>query len=150
MGIIPGHAHPDKVGQFIKEAVREAGGVPFVFNTIGVDDGIAMGHFGMKYSLPSREIIADSVETMIEAHRFDAMVCIPNCDKIIPGMMMAAARCNIPTIFISGGPMEAGVTPSGKNVDLISAFYAVAEHKSGKLTDKEVKEIEDYACPTWR
>ncbi len=109
--IIPGHAHLDKVGYFIKDAVRQAGGVPFIFNTIGIDDGIAMGHAGMKYSLPSRDLIADAVESMIEAHRFDAMICIPNCDKIVPGMLMGAARCNIPAIFVSGGPMEAGKTP---------------------------------------
>ena len=108
--IIPGHVHLDKVGQFVKECVREAGGMPFVFNTIGVDDGIAMGHAGMKYSLPSREIIADSVETMLNAHCFDAMICIPNCDKIVPGMLMGAMRCNVPTLFVSGGPMEAGRT----------------------------------------
>lgn len=106
--IIPGHAHLDVVGRKVRDAIREAGGVPFEFNTIGVDDGIAMGHVGMKYSLPSRELIADCVETMLRAHCFDGMVCIPNCDKIVPGMMMAAARVNIPTIFVSGGPMAAG------------------------------------------
>ena len=104
--------------------MRAAGGVPFLFNTIGVDDGIAMGHEGMNTSLPSRELIADCVETMIEAHRFDGMVCIPNCDKIVPGMFMGAMRVNIPTIFVSGGPMEAGKTASGKTVDLIDAFVA--------------------------
>ena len=106
---IPGHAHLNEVGQLIKRLVREAGGVPFIFNTIGVDDGIAMGHGGMKYSLPSRELIADCVETMIRAHCFDGMVCIPNCDKIVPGMLMASMRLNIPTIFVSGGPMAAGI-----------------------------------------
>lgn len=146
--IIPGHAHLDKVGYFIKEAVREAGGVPFIFNTIGIDDGIAMGHLGMKFSLPSRELIADCVESMIEAHRFDAMICIPNCDKIIPGMMMAAARCNIPTIFVSGGPMEAGRTAEGKKVDLISAFYAVSQHTAGLMSEEQVRDIENNACPT--
>ncbi len=146
--IIPGHAHLDKVGYFIKDAVRSAGGVPFIFNTIGVDDGIAMGHLGMKYSLPSRELIADCVESMIEAHRFDAMICIPNCDKIVPGMMMAAARCNIPAIFVSGGPMEAGRTPDGKSVDLIDAFYAVSQHASGHIDDRELSDIENFACPT--
>src|ERR1043165_2636637 len=103
--IVPGHVHLQDFGKMVKEAVRAAGGVPFEFNTIGVDDGIAMGHMGMKYSLPSRELIADCVEPMIEAHRFDAMVCIPNCDKIVPGMLLAAMRVNIPTIFVSGGPM---------------------------------------------
>ncbi|HOA75552.1 MAG TPA: dihydroxy-acid dehydratase [Phycisphaerae bacterium] len=146
--IIPGHAHLDSVGYFIKDAVREAGGVPFIFNTIGVDDGIAMGHLGMKFSLPSRELIADSVETMIEAHRFDAMICIPNCDKIVPGMLMAAARCNIPTLFVSGGPMEAGRTSDGTKVDLISAFYAVSQYTSGAMTEKQVADIENSACPT--
>src|SRR5437870_715850 len=106
--IIPGHAHLDVVGKKVRQAVYDAGGIPFEFNTIGVDDGIAMGHVGMKYSLPSRELIADSVETMVEAHRFDGMVCIPNCDKIVPGMLMAAMRVDIPTIFVSGGPMAAG------------------------------------------
>src|SRR5512136_176924 len=106
--IVPGHVHLQSFGKLVKKAIRAAGGVPFEFNTIAVDDGIAMGHVGMKYSLPSRELIADSVETMLEAHSFDGMVCIPNCDKIIPGMVMAALRVNIPTIFISGGPMKAG------------------------------------------
>ena len=105
--IVPGHVHLNRVGRFVKECVREAGGVAFEFNTIGVDDGIAMGHGGMLYSLPSREIIADSVETMLKAHCFDGMICIPNCDKIVPGMLMAAMRCNVPTIFVSGGPMKA-------------------------------------------
>ena len=109
--VFPGHVHLQDFGKLVKDAVRAAGGVPFEFNTIGVDDGIAMGHMGMKYSLPSRELIADCVETMIEAHRFDAMVCIPNCDKIVPGMLLAAMRVNVPTIFVSGGAMKAGMTP---------------------------------------
>ena len=146
--IIPGHTHLAEVGQFIKEAVREAGGVPFVFHTIGVDDGIAMGHLGMKYSLPSREIIADSVETMIEAHRFDAMICIPNCDKIVPGMLMAAMRCNIPALFVSGGPMEAGHTPDGRTMDLITVFEGVGAMKVGTIDEAELKLREDYGCPT--
>ena len=146
--IIPGHVHLDAVGQFVKEAVRAAGGVPFVFNTIGVDDGIAMGHEGMKYSLPSRELIADCVETMVRAHWFDGLVCIPNCDKIVPGMFMAAMRCNIPTIFVSGGPMEVGVTKDGKATDLIDAFYAVAQRKIGAITEEQFKDIEVSACPT--
>ncbi len=146
--IIPGHVHLNAVGQFVKEAVREAGGVPFVFNTIGVDDGIAMGHDGMKYSLPSREIIADSLETMVRAHCFDGVVCIPNCDKIVPGMMMGAMRCDVPTIFISGGPMEAGNTRGGKEVDLIDAFSAIGEHEVGKIDDAELADIEMNACPT--
>ncbi len=146
--IIPGHVHLDKVGQYIKECVREAGAVPFVFNTIGVDDGIAMGHAGMKFSLPSRELIADSVETMLGAHCFDGMICIPNCDKIIPGMLMAAVRCNVPTIFVSGGPMEAGRTPDGKTVDLIDVFVAAAAKQDGKLPAEELLEIEKIGCPT--
>jgi len=146
--VVPGHIHLNRVGEYIKQCIRKAGGVPFVFNTIGVDDGIAMGHAGMKYSLPSRELIADCVETMIEAHCFDGMICIPNCDKIIPGMLMAAARCNVPTLFVSGGPMEAGRTPSGRVVDLITVFQGVGEHARGKLTDEQLKELEDYACPT--
>ncbi len=146
--IIPGHTHLDKVGYFIKDAVREAGGVPFIFNTIGIDDGIAMGHAGMKFSLPSRELIADSVESMLEAHRFDAMICITNCDKIVPGMLMAAGRCNIPTIIVSGGPMEAGRTSDGKKVDLISAFYAVSQRSAGLIDDATLADIENHACPT--
>jgi dihydroxy-acid dehydratase len=122
--------------------------VPFLFNTIGVDDGIAMGHNGMKYSLPSRELIADCVETMIEAHRFDAMICIPNCDKIVPGMFMGAMRCNVPTLFVSGGPMEAGKTDSGKTVDLIDAFIAGAKRQQGQISAEELEEIEKAACPT--
>jgi dihydroxy-acid dehydratase len=146
--IIPGHVHLNAFGEVVRKAVREAGGVPFMFNTIGVDDGIAMGHVGMKYSLPSRELIADSVETMIKAHWFDAMICIPNCDKIVPGMLMAAMRCNIPTIFISGGPMAAGRTPGGQTVDLISVFQGVGAYQAGKISDAQLKELEDFSCPT--
>ncbi len=146
--IIPGHVHLNKVSEKVKEAVRAAGGVPFEFNTIGVDDGIAMGHQGMKYSLPSRELIADAVETVIEAHQLDGMVCIPNCDKIVPGMIMAAVRVNIPTIFVSGGPMEAGHTPSGKTVDLISVFEGVAAFKKGDLDEPGLRELEIHGCPS--
>ena len=146
--IIPGHVHLDKVGQFIKQCVRQAGGVPFVFNTIGVDDGIAMGHEGMKFSLPSRELIADSVETMLRAHAFDGMICIPNCDKIVPGMLMGAMRCNIPTIFVSGGPMEAGKTPEGKAVDVIDVFNAAAAKQGGTLSAEELLGLERAGCPT--
>jgi len=145
--IVPGHVHLQKFGQIVKQAVREAGGVPFEFNTIGVDDGIAMGHAGMKYSLPSRELIADSVETMIEAHQFDGMVCIPNCDKIVPGMIMAALRVDIPAIFVSGGPMAAGKTPGGETVDLITVFEGVGAYKAGKINQARLKELEDYGCP---
>jgi len=146
--IIPGHTHLQAFGKRIKDAVRALGGVPFEFNTIGICDGIAMGHNGMKYSLPSRELIADSVETMIEAHCFDGMICIPNCDKIVPGMLMAALRVDIPSIFVSGGPMAAGQTPEGKTVDLISVFEGLGEFQTGKITAKELKTIEDYACPS--
>ena len=145
--IVPGHIHLDKVGQMVKESVREAGGTPFIFNTIGICDGVAMGHTGMKYSLASREVIADAVECMLRAHCFDGMVCIPNCDKIIPGMMMAAMRVNIPTIFVSGGPMLAGKLSSGKTVDLISVFEGVAAYSNGKISEKELKELEDHGCP---
>jgi len=146
--IVPGHVHLQAFGKLVKNAIRAAGGVPFEFNTIAVDDGIAMGHAGMKYSLPSRELIADCVETMIEAHAFDGMVCIPNCDKIIPGMVMAALRTNIPTIFISGGPMKAGKTPDGKVVDLTSVFEGVGAYKAGTINEKWLKVLERYACPS--
>jgi len=146
--IIPGHVHLNEFGEVVRQAVREAGGVPFMFNTIGVDDGIAMGHIGMNYSLPSRELIADSVETMIKAHWFDAMICIPNCDKIVPGMLMAAVRCNIPTIFVSGGPMAAGRTPGGQTVDLISVFQGVGAYQAGTISEAQLKELEDFGCPT--
>jgi dihydroxy-acid dehydratase len=146
--IIPGHAHLDVVGRKVRQAVRDAGGIPFEFNTIGVDDGIAMGHVGMKYSLASRELIADSVETMLRAHCFDGVVCIPNCDKIVPGMMMAAARCNIPAVFVSGGPMKAGRTSTGQTVDLASVFEGVGQVSAGKMDEKQLQDIEMHACPT--
>jgi dihydroxy-acid dehydratase len=132
----------------VKEAVRAAGAVPFEFNTIGVDDGIAMGHGGMNFSLPSRELICDCVETMISAHCFDAMVCIPNCDKIVPGMLMAAMRVDIPTIFVSGGAMAAGKTPDGRVVDLASVFEGVGAVRAGKMTLAELKVVEDHGCPS--
>ncbi|MCU0501630.1 MAG: dihydroxy-acid dehydratase [Anaerolineae bacterium] len=146
--IVPGHAHLNVFGEVVRRAVRAAGGVPFMFHTIGVDDGIAMGHLGMKYSLASRELIADSVETMVSAHRFDGMVCIPNCDKIVPGMLMAAMRLNVPTIFISGGPMKAGVTPDGRVVDLMSVFEGVGAYRAGKIDDASLAELEAFGCPT--
>jgi dihydroxy-acid dehydratase len=146
--IIPGHVHLQEFGRVVKEAVRAAGGVPFEFNTIGVDDGIVMGHEGMRYSLPSRELIADSVETMAASHCFDAMICIPNCDKITPGMLMGAARVNIPTIFISGGPMMAGVDEEGNKSDLITVFEAVGKHAAGKMTDQQLLKLEQISCPT--
>jgi dihydroxy-acid dehydratase len=146
--IIPGHVHLQEFGKLVKEAIREAGGVPFEMNTIGVDDGIAMGHIGMRYSLPSRELIADSIETVISAHWFDGMVCIPNCDKITPGMMMAAMRLNIPTIFVSGGPMKAGVTSDGRKISLSSVFEGVGAYQAGKIDEKGLLELEKYGCPT--
>ncbi|MGE5409557.1 MAG: dihydroxy-acid dehydratase [Clostridiales bacterium] len=146
--IIPGHVHLQDFAKTIKDAVREAGGIPFEFNTIGVDDGIAMGHIGMRYSLPSRELIADCVETVVEAHRFDGLICIPNCDKIVPGMMMAAVRLNIPTVFISGGPMLAGKTSTGEKIDLISVFEGVGEYKAGGISLEKLKELEDFGCPS--
>jgi len=146
--IVPGHIHLQSMSSIVKDAVRSAGGVPFEFNTIAVDDGIAMGHAGMHYSLPSRELIADCVETMVSAHCFDGMVCIPNCDKVVPGMMMAAMRLNIPTIFISGGPMPAGQMPDGQVVDLISVFEGVGAYQSGRIDLQQLKMLEDHACPS--
>ncbi len=146
--IIPGHVHLQEFGRKVKDSIRRAGGVPFEFNTIGVDDGIAMGHVGMNYSLPSRELIADSVETMAEAHQLDALVCIPNCDKIVPGMLMAAARVNIPAIFISGGPMKAGMDSKGDVIDLITVFEGLGEYKAGKIDDATLKDLEMHGCPT--
>lgn len=146
--IIPGHFFLHEYGEIVKEAIREAGGVPFVFNTIGVDDGIAMGHDGMLYSLPSREIIADSIETVMNAHKLDALICIPNCDKIVPGMIMGALRVNVPTVFVSGGPMPAGHKKDGTPIDLATAFEAVGEHAEGKISDEELYDIECNACPS--
>ncbi|MDY0116367.1 MAG: dihydroxy-acid dehydratase [Sulfurimonadaceae bacterium] len=146
--IIPGHFFLHEYGEIVKEAIREAGGVPFVFNTIGVDDGIAMGHDGMLYSLPSRELIADCIETVMNAHKLDAMICIPNCDKIVPGMIMGALRVNVPTVFVSGGPMQAGHKKDGTPIDLATAFEAVGEHAEGKMSDAELYEIECEACPS--
>jgi dihydroxy-acid dehydratase len=146
--IIPGHAHLDVVGKKVREAVRAAGGIPFEFNTIGVDDGIAMGHGGMKYSLASRELIADSVETMLRAHCFDGVVCIPNCDKIVPGMMMAAARCNVPAVFVSGGPMKAGKAKTGEAIDLATVFEGVGKVSAGKMSLAQLQDLEEHACPT--
>jgi len=146
--IVPGHIHLQEFGKIAKEAIREAGGVPFEFNTIGVDDGIAMGHAGMKYSLPSRELIADCIETMVNAHMFDGMMCITNCDKIIPGMLMAAVRINIPAIIVSGGPMETGKLRDGARVDLSNVFEGVGAHARGIIDDARLKELEDLACPT--
>ena len=142
---VPGHVHLKNVGSLVAEAIEKAGGVAKEFNTIAVDDGIAMGHDGMLYSLPSREIIADSVEYMVNAHRADALVCISNCDKVTPGMLMAAMRLNIPTIFVSGGPMEAGVLKDHHKLDLIDAMIVSADPKA---TDEEINAVESVACPT--
>ena len=145
--LIPGHVHLQEFGKVAKQAIREAGGIPFEFNTIGVDDGIAMGHIGMRYSLASRELIADSVETVAEAHRLDGLMCITNCDKIVPGMLMAAVRINIPTVFVSGGPMKAG-NLDGEKVDLISVFEGVGQVQSGAISEEKLTALEKEGCPT--
>ncbi len=147
---LPGHVHLNKVGRLISDAIKEAGGIPREFNTMAVDDGIAMGHTGMLYSLPSRDIIADTVEYQVNAHCADALICIPNCDKVVPGMLMAALRLNIPTVFVSGGPMEAGTTvlPDGtvkKNTDLIDVMYASADDN---LNEEDLLAYEKTVCPT--
>lgn len=144
--IVPGHYHLDKIAEAVKAGIRMAGGTPFEFGCIGVCDGIAMGHIGMKYSLPTRELIADSCESMALAHGFDGMVFIPNCDKIVPGMLMAAARLDMPCIFISGGPMLS-IRKNGKYVDLNSVFEGIGAFKAGKIDSDEMLEIEDSACP---
>lgn len=146
--IIPGHFFLNKYAEIVKDEIRKAGGVPFEFNTIGVDDGIAMGHSGMLYSLPSRELIADCIESVMNAHALDAMICLPNCDKIVPGMLMGALRVNVPTIFVSGGPMKAGRLKDGTILDLNSAFEAVGAFESGKIDEKRLHEIECQACPS--
>ncbi|MDD4322321.1 MAG: dihydroxy-acid dehydratase [Dehalococcoidales bacterium] len=148
--VVPGHTHLAKLASAVKSGIREAGGVPFEFNTIAVCDGIAMNHRGMKFSLPSRELICDSVEIMAEAHAFDGLVFMPNCDKVIPGMLMAAVRLNIPCVFVSGGPMMAGQLTRGNQtcaVDLNSVFEAVGKAKRGEITEQELSELEQAACP---
>ena len=144
--IVPGHIHLKELGEAVKRGVRASGGVPFEFQTIGMCDGIAMGHKGMKYSLPSRELIADSIEVMVEGHAFDACVFISSCDKIVPGMLMAAVRLNLPSIFVTGGPMMPGKY-EGKCLDVISAFEAVGSVKAGKMSEEEAKQIENLCCP---
>ena len=149
--IIPGHIHLDKIVEAVRTGVLMAGGMPVVFGSIGVCDGIAMNHIGMKYSLGSRELIADSVEVMATAHAFDALVLVPNCDKIVPGMLMAAARLDIPAIIVSGGPMLSGSHPDGNpdhKIDLISVFEAVGAVSSGKMSEETLAEMEETACPT--
>ncbi len=145
--IVPGHMNLDKIVEAVKLGVAEAGGVPVVFPAIAVCDGIAMGHIGMKYSLVTRDLIADSTECMALAHQFDALVMVPNCDKNVPGLLMAAARINVPTVFVSGGPMLAGHV-KGKKRSLSSMFEAVGAHAAGKLTEEDVREFEEKACPT--
>lgn len=144
--LIPGHIHLDKIAKAVKEGVRIAGGLPLEFSTIGICDGIAMGHSGMRYSLPSRELIADSVEVMCRAYPFDGLVCITNCDKITPGMLMAILRLNIPSIMISGGPMLAGYIEN-KAIDLVSVFEAIGRYAKNELSASKLKEMEDKACP---
>ncbi len=144
--IVPGHIHLKNLVEFVKEGIIAAGGIPFEFNTMAVCDGISMNHDGMKYSLPSREIIAATVESMAKGHSLDGLVLIPSCDKVVPGMIMGASRVNIPTIVVTGGPMESG-RYNGKNVDLISVYEAVGELSAGKITEKEVDELERCACP---
>ncbi|MCY1574721.1 dihydroxy-acid dehydratase [Staphylococcus pettenkoferi] len=146
--IVPGHVHLRELADIAKEAIREAGAIPFEFNTIGVDDGIAMGHIGMRYSLPSREIIADAAETVINAHWFDGVFYIPNCDKITPGMLLAAVRTNVPAVFCSGGPMKAGLSAQGKALTLSSMFEAVGAFKDGSISKEEFLDMEQNACPT--
>jgi len=146
--IIPGHFFLNKVAEVIKEEIRANGCIPFEFNTIGVDDGIAMGHDGMLYSLPSREIIANSIETVMNAHKLDAMIAIPNCDKIVPGMIMGALRVDVPTIFVSGGPMAAGHMHDGTPIDLATAFEAVGQFEAGEIDEAKLTEIECNACPS--
>lgn len=146
--IVPGHVHLRELADIAKEAIREAGGIPFEFNTIGVDDGIAMGHIGMRYSLPSREVIADAAETVINAHWFDGVFYMPNCDKITPGMLLASVRTNVPAIFCSGGPMKAGLSATGKALTLSSMFEAVGTFKSGSMSKEEFLDMEQNACPT--
>lgn len=147
-GIIPGHVHLDRIVDGVKAGIRAAGGTPIEFPTIGVCDGIAMGHTGMNFSLPSRELIADSIEIMANGHLFDGLVMVPNCDKIVPGMLMAAARINIPTVFVSGGPMLAGKLPGGKAISLSNVFEAVGSFSVGKMSQEELDLYEDAACPT--
>ncbi|MGD8771381.1 MAG: dihydroxy-acid dehydratase, partial [Desulfobacterales bacterium] len=149
--VIPGHINLDKITEAVKAGVYMAGGTPIEFGVIGVCDGIAMNHEGMKYSLASRELIADSIEVMATAHAFDAMVMVTNCDKIVPGMLMASARLDLPTIVISGGPMLAGEHPektSSDKIDLVTVFESVGAVLSGNMTEEELIRMEDAACPT--
>ncbi len=145
--IIPGHFFLNKYAEIVKDEIRKNGCVPFEFNTIGVDDGIAMGHDGMLYSLPSREIIANSIETVMNAHKLDALICIPNCDKITPGMVMGALRVNVPTIFVTGGPMRAGHMADGTPIDLATVFEGVGKFEKGEIDEETLYNLECLACP---
>lgn len=146
--IIPGHTHLRELAGWVKRGIIKAGGVPFEFNTIGVDDGLAMGHEGMRYSLPSRDLIADSLEVALKAHAFDGVVCLASCDKIVPGMAIGAFRVDIPALFLSGGPMAKGFDEQGRPLDLISVFEAVGARSAGRIDDTQLKAIERAACPT--
>jgi dihydroxy-acid dehydratase len=146
--IIPGHFFLNKYSEIVKDEIKKQGCVPFEFNTIGVDDGIAMGHDGMLFSLPSRELIASSIETVMNAHKLDAMIALPNCDKIVPGMIMGALRVDVPTVFVSGGPMRKGYTKEGKPIDLASAFEAVGKFEKGAISEEELYDIECNSCPS--
>ncbi|MBE3551026.1 MAG: dihydroxy-acid dehydratase [Brockia lithotrophica] len=148
--IVPGHVHLKEFAEIVKEEIVRAGGIPFEFNTIGVDDGIAMGHIGMRYSLPSRELIADAVETVVTAHWFDGVFFIPNCDKITPGMIMAAVRLDVPSVFVTGGPMEAGIHPcTGEKLSLVDVFEGVGRYQTGEIDARELQILEENACPTY-
>jgi len=144
--VVPGHIHLDRIADAVREGVRSAGGVPFEFNTIAVCDGLAMGHEGMRYSLPSRELIADSIEIMVQAHRFDGMVLITNCDKVTPGMLIAIVRLDVPSIVVTGGPMLPGVM-NGEKVNVITVYEGVGKVLSGKMSEEQLKRLEDAACP---
>ena len=145
--VVPGHMHLDKIAEAVKAGIRMAGGTPLEFPAIAVCDGIAMNHEGMRFSLPSRDYIADSCEIMARAHSFDGLVFIPNCDKTVPGMLMAMMRLNLPSILVSGGPMLPGYAADGKHADLISVFEAVGGYKAGKLSAEELQQMEERACP---
>ncbi|MDE7233520.1 MAG: dihydroxy-acid dehydratase, partial [Ruminiclostridium sp.] len=144
---VPGHMHLHEISRAVKDGIRNAGGVPFEFFTIGVCDGLAMNHQGMRYSLASRELIADSIEVMLTAHPLDGVVFIPNCDKIVPGMIMAAARMNLPSIFVSGGPMKAGVI-HGKRLGYSEIYEAIGQYSNGEIGDADILDFENRACPT--
>ncbi|MDO5650409.1 MAG: dihydroxy-acid dehydratase, partial [Gallicola sp.] len=146
--IVPGHVHLNSITEAAKKGVLLAGGTPLEFPAIAVCDGIAMNHEGMKYSLVSRELIADSIEVMVKAHSLDGIVMVPNCDKVVPGMLMAAARLNIPTILVSGGPMLAGRDRHGNPIDLTDVFEAVGSFKAGKISEEDLCDIEENACPS--